>query len=391
MFSARFKWNLETNAQARLLVEKKRAGAQILDLTESNPTRAGFSYPTTEILTALTNPQAMIYEPVPQGLLSARAAVAAYYYERGESVDPESICLTASTSEAYSWLFKLLADQGDSILVPQPSYPLFDFLAALEDLELRPYDLAYSHPGGWQIDFDSLRHAVTPRTRAVIIVSPNNPTGSFVTAQEAEKLAAICSANRLALIVDEVFADYAINPEATKATPFTGRSDALTFVMNGFSKTLGLPQMKLGWIITAGPDELKREAFSRLELIADTFLSVNTPVQRAVPAWLQLREQIQRQLLHRVRDNYEWLAALTTDSPCRLLTVEGGWTAPLEIPRYYSEEEWTMRLLAEDNLLVHSGYFFDFPQEAFLVLSLLTPTAQFREATQRLMKQIRRH
>ncbi|HWQ32767.1 MAG TPA: pyridoxal phosphate-dependent aminotransferase [Blastocatellia bacterium] len=390
MFSPRFKWNLETNRLAQALAERRNSGAEILDLTESNPTRAGFVYPADEILNALAEPRALRYDPRPQGLLTARQAVAAYYRKRGEAVDPAHICLTASTSEAYSWLFKLLADQGDNVLIPQPGYPLFDFLAALEGLELRPYELAWTQTSGWRVDFDSVRQALNERTRAIVVVTPNNPTGSFIKADELSRLNEICAAHRLALIADEVFADYALDPEASIAPALTAESEALTFVLNGLSKTLALPQMKLGWIITGGPNELRREALERLELIADTFLPVNTPVQCALPAWFELRAAIQAQILDRVRDNYVWLSDAVKDSPCRLLKVEGGWSAPLEVPRFYSEEEWTLRLLAE-GVLIHPGYFFDFHREAFLVLSLLAPQSDFREAVARMLALVARH
>jgi len=388
MFSSRFKWSLEVNRLTELLGEKRRAGAKLLDLTESNPTRAGFDYPAEQILSALAEPQAMIYEPAPRGLPAARQAVAGYYRERGEEVSPERIHLTASTSEGYAYLFKLLADQGDAVLVPQPSYPLFEFLAALEGVELRPYELAYSHPRGWQVDLDSLRQAVTDKTRAVIVVNPNNPTGSFIKRGELERLTSLCAERRLALIVDEVFSDYAFAPDAGRVASLVSVSSVLTCVMNGLSKTLTLPQMKLGWIVTNGPEDWRREAEERLDLIADTFLSVGTPVQHAAPAWLPLRRNLQRPLLDRVRSNLEWLAQLTADSPCRLLKVEGGWYAPLEVPRQVSEEEWVLTLLAEDDVLAHPGYFFEFPREAFLILSLLPPPEVFREATGRLLRRI---
>ena len=384
-FSSRFKWNLQANRLALLLAEKKRVGAKILDLTESNPTRAGFDYPTTEILSALTAPQAMTYEPTPRGLLSARQAVTDYYRERGETVEPERIHLTASTSEGYAYLFKLLADHGDAVLVPQPSYPLFEFLAALESIELRPYELIYSHPRGWQIAFDSLEQAASSRARAIIIVNPNNPTGSFIKRNELERLTALCATRGLALVVDEVFSDYAFAPDKERVSSFISVSSVLTFVMSGISKTLVLPQMKLGWIVTGGPEELRREAEERLDLIADTYLSVGAPVQHAAPAWLRLRAGLQRQIIERVRGNLEHLSQLAADSPCRLLKVEGGWYAVLEVPRHVSEEELVLALLAEDEVLVHPGYFFDFEREAFLVLSLLPPPEIFREAISRLL------
>lgn len=388
MFSSRFRWNLTTNRLARLIEEKRNMGATILDLTESNPTRVGLDYPVDEILGALAQPQAMRYEPTPRGLLSARQAIADSYGERGMPVDPEQIHLTASTSEGYAYLFKLLADPGDALLVPQPSYPLFEFLADLESVNLRPYELVYAHPAGWQVDFDSLERAVTADTRAVILVHPNNPTGHFLKRGELEPLTALCAANRLALIVDEVFHDYALTPDEERAASLVSVSSVLTFVLSGLSKTLALPQMKLSWIITNGPAELRHEAEERLDWIADTFLSVSTPVQQATPAWLRLRDGLQRQILHRVHGNLNWLDQITADSPCRLLKVEGGWYATLEVPRLLSEEEWVLALLSKDDVIAHPGYFFDFPREAFLVLSLLPPPEIFREATSRLLARI---
>lgn len=430
MFSNRFKWNLETNQLARLIETKRRANVRLLDLTEANPTRAGLTYPQTEILKALAQPGAMLYEPAPRGLLRAREAVAAYYAERGLRVDPAHICLTASTSEAYAYLFKLLCDQGDNVLVPQPSYPLFDFLAALEGVELRPYALEYQHPHGWAIDFASLQSALTLQTRAIMLVNPNNPTGSFVKADELAELNRLCQQHGLALIVDEVFGDYAFDsaagltvgqdgilshtvtrsnqgqdtilshsqtpslvesasgviPVAARPHSLVENETTLTFVLSGFSKILALPQMKLGWIVTNGPAALRAEAEERLELIADTFLSVGAPVQHAAARWLALRAGIQQQISARTAANLAWLAALVEGSPCRLLTVEGGWYATLEVPRHVSEEELILRLLAEDDVLVHPGYFFDFPREAYLVLSLLTPPEVFRTAAQRLFQ-----
>jgi alanine-synthesizing transaminase len=390
MFSARFKWDLTANRLAVLLAEKRRAGAEILDLTESNPTRAGFAYPAADILGALADPQALTYEPSPRGSLTARQAVAAYYGARGEMVEPDRIHLTASTSEGYAYLFKLLADHGETVLVPQPSYPLFEFLAALEGVALRPYQLSYTHPAGWRMDFDALARAVTSDTRAVIVVNPNNPTGSFIKRGEAERLTAFCAAHDLALIADEVFSDYALAPDESRQASLVSVSSVLTFVMSGLSKTLALPQMKLGWIITGGPERLRREAAERLDLIADTYLSVSTPAQCAAPDWLRLRAEVQRQILERARGNLAHLARLTSDSPGRLLKVEGGWYAPLEVPRQLSEEEWALALLAEENVLAHPGYFFEFAREAFLVLSLLPPPEVFREATDRLLRLIQR-
>lgn len=385
MFSSRFKWSLESNRLSLLIAEKRQAGETIFDLTESNPTRAEFNFPEEEILSALAQAPAMLYEPQPRGLLVARQSVAAYYAERGFTVDPERIHLTASTSEAYSYLFKLLANHGDNVLVPQPSYPLFDFLAALEGVELKPYELNYVHPTGWQIDFDSIERAVTPTTRAMILVSPNNPTGSFIKCAELARLNEFCARHELALIVDEVFSDYAFGEDERRAASLVGNSKALTFVMSGFSKILALPQMKLGWIVTSGPAGLCDEAIERLDLIADTFLSVGAPVQHAAPRWFALRAGLQRQILDRVQDNHTWLRRQIENTPCRLLTVEGGWYAALEIPRLFSEEDWALRWLREENVLAHPGYFFDFPREAFLILSLLPYPDIFHEGVERIL------
>jgi len=390
MFSKRFKWSLEPNRFARLIEEKKKAGARILDLTESNPTRVGFDYPDDEILCALAQAPAMLYEPAPRGLLVAREAVADYYAERGLKVDPERIHLTASTSEAYSFLFKLLADQGESVLVPQPSYPLFEFLAALEGVELRPYELHYIHPAGWRIDFDSIERAVAPNTRAIILVSPNNPTRSFTKLREVERLNAICARQGLALIVDEVFGDYGFVGDESRAASLVSNDSSLTFVMSGLSKVLALPQMKLGWIVTNGPPALRKEAIERLDFIADTFLSVSAPVQHSARPWLRLRRSMQGQILNRVRANLNWLRDATDDSPLRLLSVEGGWYATLELPRQFTEEEWAMSLLEKDDVLAHPGYFFDFRREAFLVLSLLPRAEVFREAIARILARVER-
>jgi alanine-synthesizing transaminase len=388
MFSNRFKWTLETNQLARLLGEKRRAGVRLLDLTEANPTLAGFAYPKTEILHALAQATALRYEPAPQGLMQAREAVAGYYAERGLRVAAEQVLLTASTSEAYAYLFKLLCDHGDEVLVPQPSYPLFDFLAALEGVTLRPYELQYVHPVGWRLDFDSLAQAVTPRTRALILVNPNNPTGSFIKRAELAALNEFCQRHELALIVDEVFSDYVWQPGERLVTSLVENTAALTFVLSGFSKILGLPQMKLGWIVTNGPAAWRAAAEERLELIADTFLSVSAPVQHAAAEWLQWRTPLQQQINARVQANRQWLAQLVEDSPCRLLHAEGGWYATLEVPRHVPEEELVLRLLAEDEVLVHPGYFFDFTREAFLILSLLAPPEEFQEAGRRLFERV---
>jgi len=324
----------------------------------------------------------MVYEPASRGLMVAREAVSRYY--GGHSVDPDRIHLTASTSESYSWLFKLLADFGESVLIPHPSYPLFEFLAALEGVELRPFNLEYIHPSGWRIDFDSLERAIDAGTRAVILVNPNNPTGSYLKRDELERLNQICARESLALIVDEVFSDYAFEPDERRVTTLVDNAEVLTFVLNGFSKILALPQMKLGWIVTGGPG--RAEAIERLDLIADTFLSVGAPVQHAAAGLLELRPQMQSRILERAKRNYRVLRERTEGSPIRLLTTEGGWSATLEVPRIRTEEEWVLNLLEEKGVLVHPGYFFDFPREAFLIVSLLPTLDIFDQAVDRILR-----
>jgi len=388
VFSSRIKWDLTANRLAGLLAEKRAAGQPIFDLTEANPTRAGLLSAGEQLLTSFATPDILTYEPEPRGLPKARAAVAAYYAQRGLATDVENIHLTASSSEGYSWLFKLLADHGEAVLVPQPSYPLFDFLATLEGVRLIPYQLRYYHHLGWRIDFDSLTAALTPAVRAIILVTPNNPTGSFIKRDELSRLNELCQQQRLALIVDEVFGDYFLTPDSGRVDSLVGNEGALTFVLSGLSKILALPQMKLGWIVSSGPPPLVREAIERLDLIADTFLSVGAPVQHALPHWLDHRPRLQAGILDRVRTNLGLLANHPRLEPNRLLRFEGGWYATLEIPRYLPEEELILHLLDREGLLLHPGYFFDFEREAFLVLSLLPPPPIFAQAVDRLLATI---
>ena len=390
MFSTRIKWDLTANRLAGLLEEKRAAGRFVLDLTEANPIRAGLLVDGESLLPSFNAPGILTYDPQPRGLGSAIEAVSGYYRRRGLVAAADRIHLTASSSEAYSWLFKLLADQGDSVLVPQPSYPLFDFLAALEGVRLRPYHLRYYHHLGWRIDPDSVRAALTPDTRAIIIVSPNNPTGSFLKHDELAWLNQLCQEHRLALIVDEVFSDYVIGESPNRVGSLVGNERSLTFVLSGLSKVLALPQMKLGWIVTSGPPELVSPAMERLDLIADTFLSVGAPVQYALPQWMGSRERLQAGILDRVRTNLDQLANHPGLEPSRLLRLEGGWYAVLEVPRYTSEESLILRLLADADLLVHPGYFFDFEREAYLVISLLPTPAVFTAALDRLFAAIDR-
>lgn len=383
MFSRRLHWDLRPNRLSELIREKRLAGAPILDLTESNPTRAGLSYPSAEILAALAGGASLAYEPLPAGSLDARAAVAAYYRERGHSVPVDRIVLTASTSESYAWLFKLLCDPGDEVLVPRPSYPLFEFLAALESARVVQYRLAYH--GSWSVDLDSLRQAVTPRTRAIIVVNPNNPTGSFLKRSELQCLLRLASGRSIAIISDEVFADYGHAPDARRVTTLAGVEEALAFSLSGLSKIAGLPQMKLGWMVLSGPPDLRDGARERLELIADTYLSIGTPVQQAAAALVQAGARVREQIRARIADNAAALRAAAGAAPsCEALHVEGGWYATVRVPRTRTEEEWCLDLLDRDGVLVQPGFFYDFETEAFLVLSLLTPEANFREGVRRL-------
>jgi len=388
MFSDRFHWDLEPNRLARLLRDKRRAGIPVLDLTESNPTRAGLSYPR-EIVDSLADPRALAYHPQPCGSIEAREAVCRYYADRGHAVEPDRVLLTASTSEAYAYLFKLLTNPGDEVLAPRPSYPLFEFLAAMESLRVAPYPLVYH--GGWSIDCEALAAAVTDRTRAIILVNPNNPTGSFLKRDELRFLIGLCQARGLALISDEVFADYAFAADASRVSTLASSSETLAFSMSGLSKIAGLPQMKLGWIVIAGPARVRTEAQEKLELIADTYLSVGTPVQHAAPRLLELGQAVQAQIASRVRGNLDLLrAAIGAESACRVLAVEGGWCATLQVPRIRKEEEWALELLGEDDVLVQPGFFYDFESEAFLVVSLLTEPEMFREGCGRLLARVDR-
>jgi aspartate/methionine/tyrosine aminotransferase len=384
MFSSRLPSNLRPNRLSELLEAKRRSGAAILDLTESNPTQAGFTYPAEEILQALANPRSLRYEPLPAGLAEAREAVACYYTERGQRVEPDRILLTASTSEAYSYLFKLLCDPGDEVLVPRPSYPLFGFLAEMESVRLAHYPLAYH--GCWEMDLDALASAVTERTRAVVIVNPNNPTGSFLKKDELRRLTELCAERKLAIISDEVFSDYAFGADAERIASLASVEAVPTFCLSGLSKIAGLPQMKLGWIVLAGP--WQSAARERLELIADTYLSVGTPVQHALPRLLALGAGVREQIAARVRANLDFLRSAVHGTACRVLDVEGGWYAILEVPRTRSEEEWCAELLDRDGVLVQPGFFYDFESEAFLVVSLLPPEEVFREGVGRLLVRV---
>jgi alanine-synthesizing transaminase len=385
MFSDRTNWKLASNRLTEALDEVRASGARVLDLTISNPTRIGLHFDEPRILQALASPRAMDYDPQPKGLPSARSAVADYYRaaHRIQSLDPENIILTTSTSEGYFFVFRLLCNPGDELLVPKPSYPLFEFLADLQDVKLVPYPLLYDH--GWQMDFASLRKAVTGRTRGVVVVHPNNPTGSYVRAEEQESLNRFCREHRLAIIADEVFLDYAL--DGTSARSFAANEDVLTFTLSGVSKISALPQMKVTWIVTSGPAPEVEVAQARLEVIADTYLSMNAPIQWAVPALLEQRKDIQRQLLDRVLRNLAELdRQLAAQKSCQRLSVEGGWYAVLRVPVVQTDEELVVNLLRRKFVLVHPGHFYDFPSDRYLVLSLIAAEAEFAEGIKRVLE-----
>jgi alanine-synthesizing transaminase len=375
LFSKRFHWDLRPNRLSELLARKRREGVSVLDLTESNPTRAAFHYPL-DVMAAFEDSRMLAYEPLPKGSLRAREAVAEYYSSRGHSVSPDRILLTASTSEAYSYLFKLLADPGDRVLVPRPSYPLFEYLAAMEFVCVERYSLHYH--SGWSMDIDAMPQGA----RAIVLVNPNNPTGSFVKHGKLERLAKIGAP----LISDEVFADYAFAPDADRVTTLVDVDECLAFSMSGLSKIAGLPQMKLGWIVVSGPEPQRREALEKLEWIADTYLSVSAPVQYAAPRLLRAGEEVQRQIRERTAKNLQFAHETLAGSAASVLDVEGGWYATLRMPRIRSEEEWILELLERENVLVQPGFFYDFETEAFLIVSLLTEPGPFREGMARLKR-----
>lgn len=436
MFSGRTNWRLSQNRFTQAVEEVRARGAKILDLTVSNPTRVGLRYDAAAILGALRSERALDYDPQAKGLLTAREAVARYYREQCASrerdiasnaskngipnnvstigvannvstIDPERIVLTASTSEGYSYVFRLLCNAGDELLAPKPSYPLFEFLADLQDVKLVPYPLIYDH--GWQMDFHSMEKAVTARTRGAVVVHPNNPTGSYVHAGELVPLNEFCRAHGLALIVDEVFLDYELNGSGSDAVElrstgqpgaavptysgiapsFATNREVLTFTLSGLSKISALPQMKVAWVVTSGPAEIAGAAMARLEVIADTYLSMNAPVQWAVPALLEQRSDIQQQLMKRVKTNLAELdRQLAAQKSCQRLSVEGGWYAVLRVPVTRSDEELAIELVREKSVMVHPGHFYDFESDGYLVLSLITAENDFAEGMARVLRRL---
>jgi alanine-synthesizing transaminase len=379
-FSARTAWDISETELARAITERRQRGLPLLDLTASNPTRCGFIYDEPAILSPLSNRDSLTYDPDPRGMLRAREAVAGYYADHGASVDPANLVLTTSTSEAYSYLFHLLCDPADEVLIAQPSYPLFDFLAQLENVRLVPYPLFYDH--GWHIDAESLRRQITARTRAIALVHPNNPTGHFTKDEERQELEALCAEHGLALIVDEVFLDYSIAGHTGRSFS-SGPHPVLTFVLSGLSKIAALPQMKAAWIAAFGPEPVRSHALDRLEVIGDTFLSMNAPIQCALPNWLADRTSLQNQISRRVENNLRSLDSLiASQTMISRLEVEAGWYAVLRVPALTSGEKLAVRLVREHGLSIHPGYFFGFSGNGWLVPSLLTPENEFQTGIQ---------
>lgn len=387
-FARRTAWDLTTNRYTQALEAHRRSGRELLDLTASNPTTVGLRYREDALLAALANRAALRYQPQPKGLLCAREAVAAYYAERGASLSPDDLILTTSTSEAYSFVFRLLCDPGDALLVPAPSYPLFDFLAGIQDVKLVPYELIYDH--GWQLEPGSLFAAVDRaraeglRPRAILVVHPNNPTGSYVDDRELQLLNEICAENEMAIVADEVFLDYSLGGE--RPLTFASNGAALTFTLSGLSKISALPQMKVAWIAVSGPPWLKQNALARMEVVADTYLSLSAPAQLALPAMLDERHNIQPQLMARVRENLAELdAQLARQQTCRRLDVEGGWYVVLRVPATASDEELAIAILERTGVLVQPGHFFDFLSAGYLVVSLIPEPGVFREGVLRML------
>jgi len=392
-FSPRTAWDRTENPLTTLLAAAKRESKDLVDLTESNPTRAGI-VDTKPLIALLGHERGTSYAPMPLGHPRARAAVAKYFRERGLPARDEHIALSASTSEAYAWLFKLLCDRGDRVLFPKPSYPLFDFLARLEDVELMSYPLV--REDDWRIDFSELESAILEsgdRARAVVVVHPNNPTGSLTRRDEAEALTKLAAQHGLAIIVDEVFAEYTRPGLPEDRLPsFSGNGGALTFVLGGLSKSLAMPQCKLAWTSVYGPEEIVQESMARLELIADTYLSVATPIQLALPEMLEARASVQDAVRARTSRNLETLdralAEAGPESAARRLPVDGGWYAILEVPRTRDEDAWIALLLREHGVIVHPGYFFDMERDGFLVVSLLPAPDLFAAAITKVVQAV---
>lgn len=388
MYSRRLSWSVSQNRLSEEIAAFRRSGRPLLDLSNSNPTKAGLDYPHAQIAAALSRVRDYTYDPQARGTAEARGAIASHYTKRGIRVAADRIFLTASTSEAYGHLFKLLCDADDEVLIPLPSYPLFEYLASLENVRPVPYHLRYD--GNWHVDFASLEAQLSSRSRAVVVVNPNNPTGSVLKEDEVRQLMRVAGERNLAIISDEVFLDYSFCPGTDAVKSLIDQATSLTFALDGLSKSAGMPQMKLGWIAAGGPEAQVREAADRLETILDTYLSVNTPVERALPDLLEAGQMVRGQIQQRTRANLETLQKLLRGTAANPLPVEAGWSAIVQLPRTRTEEEWVLALLREESVIVQPGYFFDMPSEAFLVVSLITPPGDFRDGIRRLLELLQR-
>ena len=386
MFSSRVPTDLEPNLVGRLLARLRTVRAEIIDLTESNPTEVGLTIPDG-LLQSLSYRESYRYQPQPLGLTVARKAVVEHLATYDLTVARDCVVLTAGTSEGYGHLFKLLCDPGDAVMVPRPSYPLFDYLTRLEGVRAVPYQLDYQ--GRWHVDVNDLQRRLTPRTRAILMVNPNNPTGSFVSADEFDFVTNLCRKYNLALIVDEVFVTYPMDARAMRMSVLSRTPEVLTFSLGGLSKAVGLPQIKLGWITVGGPSVIVKRALSRLELICDTYLSVGTPGQIASPQLFGVGVVVADQIRTRLRANYGKLRQLVSGyQSVQLLAIDGGWYAVLQVPTTQSEEELVLVLLERDRVLAHPGYFFDFPREAFLIISLLQKPHIFELGVKKLLARV---
>ena len=381
-FARRTNWSQETNSLNKTLEDLARRQISVIDLTASNPTSCGFTYPKG-MLSAFNSLENLHYQPDACGVSKAREAVAKYYTHQKLSLSPRDIVLTASTSEAYSFLMRLLVNPGEKVLIPSPSYPLFQFLLEINDVKFDYYSLSYD--GQWHLDRQALERLMEGKPKAIILVNPNNPTGSYISRSDLNFLNELCHQHQVSIISDEVFFEYSF--VSSDAVSCAGNQAALTFVLGGLSKTLGLPQMKCSWILASGPQGVLQESLARLEIIADTYLSVNTPVQNALSVWLEQAPEFQKQIMTRVQENRQWLSGHLNDHT-ELLSLQGGWVAILRIPAVKSEEEWVLEFLKEDAVLVYPGYFFDFEREAYIVLSLLPSPCVFQEAAGRILKRL---
>jgi len=384
-FALRTNWCRQPNTLNKILEDLEARHVPVMDLTASNPTSCEFAYPEG-MLTRLSSSENFYYKPDACGASQARQAVARHYGRQKVLIEPEDIILTASTSEAYSFLLRLLVNPGEKVLIPRPSYPLFQFLLEINDVQFDYYPLVYD--GQWHLDGPALERSVDEHTRAIILVNPNNPTGSYISQTDLNFLNKLCRQQAMSIIADEVFFEYALYPG--DAVSCAGNKQVLTFVLGGLSKTLGLPQMKCAWILASGPQAHLQDVRERLEIIADTYLSVNTPVQNALSAWLDCAPDMQRQIISRVKQNKQWLSAhINERTPATsLLSFQGGWYAILRLPAVKSEEEWVLEFLREEHVLVYPGYFFDMTESAYIVLSLLPPPLIFQEAVGRVTKRL---